>query len=101
MKKLKKSKFIGVIFGTLGRQGSKGILDRINKLLDENNKDYVNICLNEIIEEKISKFPQCDCFIQIACLRLSIDWPDQFSKPMLTPYETYIAFWKNRKTRNL
>ena len=97
IEKLKESKFIGVIFGTLGRQGSKGILDRINKLLDENNKDYVNICLNEITEEKISKFPQCDCFIQIACPRLSIDWPDQFSKPMLTPYETYIAFGKIEK----
>ena len=97
IEKLKESKFIGVIFGTLGRQGSKGILDRINKLLDENNKDYVNICLNENTEEKISKFPQCDCFIQIACPRLSIDWPDQFSKPMLTPYETYIAFGKIEK----
>ena len=97
IEKLKESKFIGVIFGTLGRQGSKGILDKINKLLDENNKDYVNICLNEITEEKISKFPQCDCFIQIACPRLSIDWPDQFSKPMLTPYETYIAFGKIEK----
>ena len=97
IEKLKESKFIGVIFGTLGRQGSKGILDRINKLLDENNKDYVNICLNEITEEKISQFKQCDCFIQIACPRLSIDWPDQFSKPMLTPYETYIAFGKIEK----
>ena len=98
IEKLKESKLIGVIFGTLGRQGSKGILNRINKLLNENNKDFINICLNEITEEKISQFKQCDCFIQIACPRLSIDWSNQFSKPMLTPYESYIAFGKIGKS---
>lgn len=89
---LSKAKYIGIIFGTLGRQGSKGILDRLCELLDKKNIQYCTIMLNEITEEKVSKFEQCDCFIQLACPRLSIDWSNQFSKPMLTPYEAYVAF---------
>ena len=89
---LRKAKYIGVIFGTLGRQGSKGILQRICDLLNSKKIKYCTIMLNEITEEKIEKFEQCDCFIQLACPRLSIDWSNQFSKPMLTPYEAYVAF---------
>ena len=47
--------------------------------------------LNEITQNKIINYNKCEGFIQLACPRLSIDWSDQFSKPMLTPYEIYIA----------
>ena len=47
--------------------------------------------LNEITQNKIINYNKCECFIQIACPRLSIDWSDQFSKPMLTPYEIFLA----------
>jgi 2-(3-amino-3-carboxypropyl)histidine synthase len=92
--KLKESKLIGILHGTLGKQGDPKILKRLNNLLKEKKINFINIMMNEITEAKIKKFPQCDCFIQTACPRLSIDWSDQFSKPMLTPYETYIAFNK-------
>ena len=89
---LKKAEFVGVIFGTLGRQGSKGIFERLKSVMDKKGVKYCTICLNEITEEKISKFQQCDAFIQLACPRLSIDWFNQFNKPMLTPYEAYVAY---------
>lgn len=50
-------------------------------------------------------FPKClfpsvaACFpsrwVQVACPRLSIDWGEAFSKPLLTPYEvgTPLPFW--------
>ena len=92
IEKFKKAKYIGVIFGTLGRQGNPVILKRLCKLLDKNNKKYIIIILNEVTEQKILNYTKCDCFIQLVCPRLSIDWPDQFSKPMLTPYEVYLSF---------
>lgn len=42
-----------------------------------------------------------DAWMQIACPRLSIDWGEAFSKPLLTPYEISMVLqnsafeWKN------
>ena len=81
---------IGIIFGTLGRQGNPSILKRLCSLLNKYNKKYIIIMLNEITQNKIINYNKCECFIQLACPRLSIDWSDQFTKPMLTPYEIYL-----------
>ena len=91
IEKFKKAKYFGIIFGTLGRQGNPLILKRLCALLDKFEKKYVIIMLNEITQNKIINYDKCECFIQIACPRLSIDWSDQFSKPMLTPYEIFLA----------
>ena len=91
IEKFKKAKYFGIIFGTLGRQGNPSILKRLCALLDKFDKKYVIIMLNEITQNKIINYNKCECFIQIACPRLSIDWSDQFSKPMLTPYEIFLA----------
>lgn len=32
-----------------------------------------------------------DCWIQIACPRLSIDWGSGYSRPLLTCYEAFVA----------
>jgi 2-(3-amino-3-carboxypropyl)histidine synthase len=91
IEKFKRAKYFGIIFGTLGRQGNPAILKRLCNLLDKFDKKYVIIMLNEITQNKIINYDKCECFIQIACPRLSIDWSDQFSKPMLTPYEIFLA----------
>lgn len=39
-----------------------------------------------------------DCFVQIACPRLSIDWGPNFDRPLITPYELFVVLgetdWK-------
>ena len=45
---------------------------------------------------------EIDCWVQIACPRLSIDWGYAFPKPLLTPYEALVALevreaWKSGK----
>ena len=32
-----------------------------------------------------------ECWVQIACPRLSIDWGYAFARPLLTPYEALVA----------
>ena len=91
MEIFKNINYIGIIFGTLGRQGNPSILKRLCSLLNKNNKKYIIIMLNEITQNKIINYNKCECFIQLACPRLSIDWSDQFTKPMLTPYEIYLS----------
>ena len=38
-----------------------------------------------------------DAFVQIACPRLSIDWGEDFVKPVLTPYEAEVALGRARR----
>jgi 2-(3-amino-3-carboxypropyl)histidine synthase len=50
--------------------------------------------LSEITEEKLNEYQDCECFIQIACPRISIDWGSYFSKAVITPYEAFVNWNK-------
>lgn len=80
-----------IILGTLGRQGSQHILDRLAVLLKSKGVEYVVLLVSEINFEFLRPMHQIDAFIQIACPRISIDWSNAFEKPILTPYEAYVA----------
>uniref|UniRef100_A0A2P2JT88 2-(3-amino-3-carboxypropyl)histidine synthase subunit 1 n=1 Tax=Rhizophora mucronata TaxID=61149 RepID=A0A2P2JT88_RHIMU len=83
----------GIVLGTLGRQGNPRILERLEKKMRERGLDYIVVLMSEISPTRIALFEDSvDAWIQIACPRLSIDWGDAFSKPLLTPFEAEIAF---------
>ncbi|KAK9466868.1 putative diphthamide synthesis protein-domain-containing protein [Lipomyces arxii] len=88
----KKATHVGLILGTLGRQGNYNTFDRIRADLDALKIDYTLILLSEIFPQKLAQFQHIDAFVQVACPRLSIDWGYAFPKPLLTPYEASIAF---------
>ncbi|KAJ2454655.1 Diphthamide biosynthesis protein 1 [Coemansia sp. RSA 2336] len=94
----KQAKKYGLILGTLGRQGSPKVLEDLQKRLDERRIAHVTVLLSEIFPQKLAQFPDVDCWVQIACPRLSIDWGYAFPKPLLTPYEANVALdaveWK-------
>ena len=81
---------IGLILGSLGRQGSPATLDKLEAKLKENNVTVVKIILSEIFPGKLAMFDDIDAFVQVACPRLSIDWGYAFEKPLLTPYEAMV-----------
>ena len=88
------AKSFGIILGTLGRQGSPGILKRLQKVLDDAGKLSVVVLLSQITPDKITTLEKSgiQAWIQIACPRLSIDWGTCFAKrPLLTPYEAFVA----------
>jgi 2-(3-amino-3-carboxypropyl)histidine synthase len=70
---------VGIIMGTLGRQGSPRILAHIQELLEQRNIAYHVVLLSEIFPAKLALFHGVDCWIQIACPRLSIDWGYAFT----------------------
>ncbi|KAI6191998.1 Diphthamide biosynthesis protein 1 [Aphelenchoides bicaudatus] len=81
-----KSEIIGLIQGTLGRQGNIKIFEDIEEKL--------------IFVARLACFDAIQSFVQVACPRLSIDWGTMFDKPLLTPYELaaaleYTEFNKN------
>lgn len=81
----------GLILGTLGRQGNPAILSFLEEKLTQLGKDYVVVLLSEIFPSKLALFTDIDAWIQVACPRLSIDWGESFTSPLLTPYEACVA----------
>lgn len=86
----------GLILGGLGRQGNNQTLANLERTFKENGKTVVKIILSEIFPHKLAMFDDIDCFVQVACPRLSIDWGYAFSKPLLTPYEAMVLFKKDK-----
>ncbi|CAH8610613.1 unnamed protein product [Heterobilharzia americana] len=91
----------GIILGTLGRQGSPAVVKKLQAELEKSGKTYIILLLSEILPSKLALFDeQVDVWIQVACPRLSIDWGVEFTKPLLTPYEAFVALneqihWSN------
>lgn len=84
----------GIILGTLGRQGSPKILERLKRVVHAAGRTAVVILLSEITPAKIQQLERSgvDAWIQIACPRLSIDWGTGYgARPLLTPYEAFVA----------
>ena len=87
----KKATTFGLILGTLGRQGSNSIFDRLRKILSANDKIVIPFLMAEINRSKLPLIKEVDVWVQVACPRLSIDWGEGFDKPILTPYELEVA----------
>lgn len=82
----------GVVLGTLGRQGSTRVLDRVLEKMDEKGLDYTVVLMSEISPARVELFgDSVDAWVQIACPRLSIDWGEGFRRPLLTTFEFEIA----------
>lgn len=87
----KKAKKWGLILGSLGRQGNPHTMTMIETLLDQQNVPYVNLLLSEIFPGKLAMMDDIECWVQVACPRLSIDWGYAFPRPLLTPYEALVT----------
>ncbi|KAK2742801.1 Diphthamide biosynthesis protein 1 [Myotisia sp. PD_48] len=87
----KSAKQWGIILGSLGRQGNPNTMAMIGKCLDDKGIPYIHLLLSEIFPGKLASMPDVECWVQIACPRLSIDWGYAFPKPLLTPFEALVA----------
>eukprot|EP00042_Codosiga_hollandica_P049738 m.583017 g.583017 ORF g.583017 m.583017 type:complete len:392 (+) comp57949_c0_seq39:202-1377(+) len=83
---------IGIILGTLGRQGSPRVLETLEASIKSAGLEHIVVLLSEIFPAKLEKFADVGAWVQIACPRLSIDWGAGFKAPLLTPYEAAVAF---------
>jgi len=86
----KTSSKVGLILGALGRQGNPQTVRMMSEKFQARGVDVVVVVLSEIFPSKLAHFTDVDCWVQIACPRLSIDWGYAFPKPLLTPYEAMV-----------
>lgn len=95
----------GLILGSLGRQGNPHTMTLIENHLREKGIPWVNLLLSEIFPGKLAMMPDVECWVQVACPRLSIDWGYAFPRPLLTPYEALVVLggresWQNKQDEN-
>lgn len=92
IRKAKDAKKWGLILGSLGRQGNPHTLALIEKQLQSLGIPYLNLLLSEIFPGKLALMSdEVECWVQVACPRLSIDWGYAFPRPLLSAYEALIA----------
>jgi len=60
-------------------------------LMRVKGREYVVLLISEMNPAKMAALKGLDAFVQIACPRLSIDWGEEFERPVLTPYEAEVA----------
>jgi 2-(3-amino-3-carboxypropyl)histidine synthase len=87
----KKARKWGLILGSLGRQGNPHTMGLIEKSLRDKGIPWVNLLMSEIFPGKLAMMNDVECWVQVACPRLSIDWGYAFPRPLLTPYEALVA----------
>merc|ERR1712100_1485 len=56
----------------------------------------MGLLLSDVSPERLALFKDVDAWVQVACPRLSLDWGDAFTAPLLTPYEAHIAFGEQK-----
>lgn len=71
---VKLAKKWGLILGSLGRQGNPHTMTMIEQKLKAQGILYVNLLLSEIFPGKLAMMDDVECWVQVACPRLSIDW---------------------------
>ena len=87
----------GLVLGTLGRQGSPTVLDRLSRALSAAGVQHFTVLLAELSAAKLRDFGvgAVGAWVQVACPRLSIDWGEaveaSVGAPLLTPYEAHVA----------
>lgn len=78
----------GFVLGTLGRQGSEIVYDRLIEQLQTNTKcKHIKLLIPEVVQDTLDYVDSVDVWVQVACPRLSIDWGGFFKKPLLNTYE--------------
>lgn len=88
VKLMKEGGTFGFILGTLGRQGSEKVYDRlIERLRKHTNCRFIKVMMPEVVQDTLKAFRSVDIWVQVACPRLSIDWGKFFESPLLNPYE--------------
>lgn len=97
----RKAKKWGLILGSLGRQGNPHTLTLIENRLRDHGIPFINLLLSEIFPGKLAMMDEVECWVQVACPRLSIDWGYAFARPLLTPYEALVVLggresWENK-----
>ena len=95
------AKRVGLILGTLGRQGSVGLLESLRALIESKGVETFTLLMSEVDDSKLVPFgDEVHAWVQVACPRLSLDWGEFYSKPLLSSYEAFACWGEGYEQQN-
>ncbi|XP_018329150.1 2-(3-amino-3-carboxypropyl)histidine synthase subunit 2-like [Agrilus planipennis] len=95
--KIKDSKTLGIIIGTLAIKNYLSVIDRVKKLLKLNNKKYYLISVGRPTVAKLANFPEIEVYILVSCSMNELYESRDFYQPIVTPYDVEMALNPNAK----
>ncbi len=90
----KKGKAFAILIGLKPGQRRLEEALKIKKELEESGKTVYLFAVREVSPEVLMEFPTIDAYVNTACVRLSLDEPSRYRKPVLTRNETSVVIGK-------
>ncbi|MEM2939357.1 MAG: diphthamide biosynthesis enzyme Dph2, partial [Candidatus Bathyarchaeia archaeon] len=85
-----KAKKWGIIIGLKSGQFNFEAALKIKNDLESSGREAILLAMREITPDILLEFPSIEAYVNTACPRISF-YESKFSRPILTPKETYIA----------
>lgn len=83
---------VGVVLGTLGRQGHPLVFGELISRLRSRGAAVLPVLMSEVRPSRLADFRSAVAlWVQTSCPRLSVDWGHEFGSIVLTPYELHSA----------
>eukprot|EP01135_Chromosphaera_perkinsii_P002129 Nk52_evm63s217 gene=Nk52_evmTU63s217 len=91
VEKMKDAEVVGIVCGTLGVQHYLTVLEGLKKMLKRAGKKTYTFVIGKLNVAKLANFMEIDVFVLISCPENTLVDSSEFYKPIVTPYEAYLA----------
>jgi len=91
MQRARDADVFGILVGTLGVANYLPLISHIRTLITKAQRKFYTISVGKINPAKLANFPEIECYVLVACPENSIVESKEFSRPIVTPYELYLA----------
>ena len=91
IQKVDTANIIGILIGNMWLKDYLSILSDIKSALRKNGKEYYTISMGNIQPTKLTNFLEVDIFVLLGCPENAILDSSDYYKPIITPYELYLA----------
>lgn len=92
IEKIRNASCICLLIVDIGINNMNILLDKMKKLLKNEEKQYYVITMSKVNEPKLLNFPVVDCFVVCGSPLSILLHFSEFPYPICTPYELFIAF---------
>ncbi|XP_046385547.1 2-(3-amino-3-carboxypropyl)histidine synthase subunit 2 [Ischnura elegans] len=94
VEKVREASVVGVVIGTLGREGFLASADRVMSIIRAHGRKCYLLAVGRPTPPKLANFLEVDVFVVIACPECAreLDIRGEFHRPVVTPYEVEAAF---------
>ena len=91
IEKIKESKIIGILVGTLGIKNFREVIDRMKKVIKAADKKFYVVSIGKPNPAKLANFAEIAAFVLVGCPENSLLDCKEFYQAIVTPYELEIA----------